>query len=237
MSDRERDKKLIPTSVMLWKRLATTWDALGAVDSLGSPEKINSASRFEFKHFLGLRVIYKIENRASLPVAISKQFLEDRSPRLEKLFGWNAYLDAIEKASGRNEVYEIMSQTCVPKGLGAFLTVWQLHREILWADRTSVATDKISEVTPIAHRTRAADRNPLQTPTRAPISQLTSFSRGIANINISEGDESGDDFSFNAAEDSLDAVEEYRDPQEERDESSSGPMSEDIENEETDYGK
>ena len=84
-------------NVTQWKKAAKKWRALGAINTLGSQEKVKSASKFEFKHFLGLRVIYvPVQKKSVLPAAITSQFPLPPDAGLESLNGWNAYLDQIK---------------------------------------------------------------------------------------------------------------------------------------------
>ena len=177
----------IPRRVPEWKILAKEWKALGHFDELGSQEKIYSASKFKFKHFLGLRVIYDVvEPGSKLPDNIMAQYSAKSSPSLEKLIGWEDYLKEIEKAAQRYDTLRTISQTCVPQSLGPFANVWQFHRHILLMNSTSKDISKISKVSPVGHRRFHASKRVLfqKTPTRAPKSKISSLSTRLGNTTI-----------------------------------------------------
>lgn len=180
-------KKKVPTSVTEWKNSARAWGAFGAIKDLGSQEKVKSASRFEFRHFLGLRVIYEDQNpKSTLPVYINNQFPPATNAGLESLDGWNAYLNMIEEFANRNETTETVSRTCVPMNLGAFLNVWQFQRHVLLGDNKAADVSKISEVSPIASRTRAKTEKSLYLATPTPASKVrkSSLSDLAAKLSI-----------------------------------------------------
>lgn len=184
-------KKKVPTSVTEWKNSARAWGAFGAIKDLGSQEKVKSASRFEFRHFLGLRVIYEDQNpKSTLPVYINNQFPPATNAGLESLDGWNAYLNMIEEFANRNETTETVSRTCVPMNLGAFLNVWQFQRHVLLGDNKAADVSKISEVSPIASRTRAKTEQSLYLATPTPASKVkkSSLSDLAAKLSIKNQD-------------------------------------------------
>ena len=170
----------IPTNVRKWKALAKSHRTLGTINTLGSQEKIKSASKFEFNHFLGLRMIYeKPRTPSKLPNSIVKQFDVDPDLSLDNLGGWNAYLEEIQNSLSRNDTKQTISQTCVPTNLRGLANVWQFQRHILQMDTKSVEESKVSEVTPVAPgpNVRATRRRLFQSPTPASKSHPVSLSR------------------------------------------------------------
>lgn len=192
MAGKLSDKKKVPTSVQKWKTLAAEWRVLGAFKELGSQEKVKSASKFEFRHFLGLRVIYQISKTKSiLPVKITNQFPPPIDAGLERLIGWNAYLDEIEKLSQRHTTLSNISEACVPMNLAALINVWQLQQHVLLGDGKAAEISKVSEVSPVSNRTRAKDTRRVlfqPSPTPGPRFGNPSLSDRTATLAIKDED-------------------------------------------------
>lgn len=197
----EKQEKEVPASVSRWKKLAADWDALGTFNELGSPQKVQSASKFEYKHFLGLRVIYeKPRNRSTLPAKITKQFALPTDARLSSLYGWNAYLQEIEKFGKSGHTKEHVSQTCVPKGLGALGIVWQFQRHVILGDDEPADMNKITVVSPVASRTRTKTtvQDQYLTPSRASNLKEPSLSDQAAKLTLEDDNIFADDAEGNS---------------------------------------
>ena len=166
-----RTKRMsLPADVTDWKELARSWRTTGGINKLGSPDPVRSASTFKFEHFLGLQIIYESsKSQSRFPIEITRQFPSFDDSDLKDLSGWDAYLDEIERFSESGATQSSASQICVPRTLGAFINVWQLQLHVLLGDKVAADLSKISEVTPVAHRTRAGTekRNQYLTPTPA----------------------------------------------------------------------
>ena len=126
MSSSSLAVKRLPLDVPMWRESATAWDATGGISELGSPVKVQSASSFEFNHFLGLQVLYVFpKNRSTLPIKITEKFPPDPTRRLETLSGYTAYLNEIENFRKEGITRDTIAQTVVPRILGALVSVWQ----------------------------------------------------------------------------------------------------------------
>lgn len=166
MASNTSDQSL-PRNIRGWKKLARIWNVSGGINQLGSPVPVRSASKFEFKQFLGLQVIYEFPKvRSRLPIQITKQFPSSGDSDLENLSGWNAYLGEVEKFDIHLVTQSSAAQTSVPRTLGSLVNVWQFQLHVLLGDEAAADPNKISEVTPVAHRTRAQTlkRDPYSTP-------------------------------------------------------------------------
>lgn len=200
MSSNSLAVKRLPLNVPMWRDSATAWDATGGISELGSPVKVQSASSFEFNHFLGLQVLYVFpKNRSTLPVKITEQFPPDPTRRLATLSGYTAYLDEIERFDKESTTYGTIAQTFVPGELGALVSVWQFQRHVLVGDDEAADLSKLSEVSPIADRTRAKikARHPPQTPTPAPKFKTISLGDQAERLSLQD-----DEFGSSEAEES-----------------------------------
>lgn len=203
--------KKLPRDVSEWRKLARVWDATGGISELGSPAKVRSASSFEFNHFLGLQVLYVFpKDRSTLPIEITDQFPPDPTRRLETLSGYTAYLNEIEIFRKGRATCDTIAQTFVPRGLGALVSVWQFQRHVLVGDDNAADLSKISEVSPVADRTRAKikAKHPHQTPTPAPKFKDMSLVDQAAKLSLKDDDLFG---SYEAEESSKDAEDEAAD--------------------------
>lgn len=206
-------KKRLPLNVPMWRDSATAWDATGGISELGSPVKVQSASSFEFNHFLGLQVLYVFpKDGSTLPIEITEQFPPDPDPtrRLETLSGYTAYLNEIESFRKEGITRDTIAQTFVPWELGALVSVWQFQRHVLVGDDNAADLSKISEVSPVADRTRAKikARHPHQTPTPAPKFKNMSLVDQAAKLSLKDNDEFGSDDAPESSTDSEDEVAE-----------------------------
>lgn len=211
MSSSSLAVKRLPLDVFEWRKLATAWDATGGISELGSPVKVQSASSFEFNHFLGLQVLYVFpKNGSTLPIKITEQFPPDPTTRLETLSGYTAYLNEIESFRKEGTARDTIAQTFVPWELGALVSVWQFQRHVLVGDDNAADLSKISEVSPVADRTRAKikARHPHQTPTPAPKFKNMSLEDQAAELSLKDNDEFGSDEAPESFTDSEDEVAE-----------------------------
>lgn len=211
MSSKPLAVKELPLDVSKWRNLATAWDATGGISELGSPVKVQSASSFEFNHFLGLQVLYVFpKNGSTLPIMITEQFPPDPTRRLENLSGYTAYLNEIESFRKERATRDTIAQKCVPGKLGALVSVWQFQRHVLVGDDKAADLSKISEVSPVADRTRAKikARHPHQTPTPAPKFKNMSLVDQAAELSLGDNDGFGSDEARESPTDSEDEVAE-----------------------------
>ena len=129
------DRK-VPSNTSQWKSHVRVEKASGSITQLDSQE-ILSASRFNYKHFLGLRILWDYGSaRRGLPAAITKQF---RASTLRETVGWDAYLEQIDKPRGSESKF---MQTSVPGKLASFSNVWQFQRHVITGDDPS---EKVEE--------------------------------------------------------------------------------------------
>ena len=187
MTSTRSKEKFLPANVADWKRLARSWRTTGGINKLGSPDPVRSASTFKFEHFLGLEIIYESsKSQSRFPMTVIRQFPSFVDSGLKDLSGWDAYLDEIERFSKSGVTQNSASQICVPRTLGAFINVWQLQLHVLLGDRVAADLSKISEVIPVAHRTRAGikRRNPHLTPTPATRVKENFLSDKVAGLSI-----------------------------------------------------
>lgn len=206
----------IPESITEWRKKARANGVLGTIDQLGSQVKVRSASKFHFRHFLGLRVIYKFGNkhgRSSLPTQIINQFPMPTTIALDKTSYWNDYLTEIRTFA----VTQVgVAASCVPQSLGPMVNVWLYQKHIILGDEDYSDVSKISEVSPVAGRTRGRHiqrAQALATPTRAP--KLPGLQKMMQHVSLSEeesGDESLDEeLDEEAPDDDLDTADGLRD--------------------------
>lgn len=191
----------IPQSITEWRKKARANEVLGTIDQLGSQVKVKSASKFQFRHFLGLRVIYKFGNKhgkSSLPTQIINQFGIPTAIALDKTSYWNDYLTEIRKFA----VTQVgVAASCVPRSLGPLVNVWLYQKHIILGDEDYSDVSKLSRVSPVAARTRGRHiqrAQALATPTRA--SKLQGLQRMMQGVSLSE-EESGDELNESLDED------------------------------------
>lgn len=124
-------KEQIPTDIAAWEATATRLNVVGTIDQLGSPEKVQSASKFRFSHYIGLRVIWRYgdrEDRSSLPQKVLDQLRGDTFDLATDPY-WNAHLAEIEAYMPGSDVQQALRK--VPESLGRFVNVWQYQRHVL----------------------------------------------------------------------------------------------------------
>jgi len=193
---------VIPETVTQWTETAREFGVSGTIDQLGSQVKVGSASKFQFNHFLGLRVLYKFEKqrtRAVLPDKIIKQFPVPPKMSLDKTTSWNDYLTEVQTFAGAQAD---VAESCVPERLGPFVNVWLYQKHIILGDKDYADMSKLSMVSPVAGRTRGQKIRravALATPTPAPKSRV--LPKMMEDLSL-YGKEAEDGFEDASSEDS-----------------------------------
>lgn len=189
----------VPRTVFDWKTTAKQWGAAAAISQLGSQEKVKSASKFDFKHFLGLRVIY-VFGGSRLPPSIAKQFPLPQALALNNLPGWNAYLNEINTFSKTRDL-----SSCIPKDLGPMVNVWQFQQHVLRGDGKGVDLTKISVVSPAKTMRAEQQTSPtVQRQLRLTLSRMNNMSiSGVNNgreVNKEDAEGESDEENTEASE-------------------------------------
>ena len=121
----------VPRNIKEWKKAAKEFNVLGTIDQVGSQEKIKSASKFQFKHFLGLRVIWDFDPkqaRSIIPDEVNRQF-QNAKANLKAIPYWNAYVNQIGEY--KTSSYSARIGRVVPEELGSFINVCQYQQYVL----------------------------------------------------------------------------------------------------------
>ena len=139
----------------------------GEYEDLNHVGVLRPASKFEYRHFLSLRVIWK-----SLPAGrfeANKWGIHGEAQARERLQGlksWLEYLDLFEKYMFARDAVNQMS---VPETLGAFANVFQFQRQIIEGPENPASDSVKVTFSPISNRTRSKD--PV-TPTRSAVARF-----------------------------------------------------------------
>lgn len=178
---------LVPESISQWKETARKNEVLGTINQLGSQVKVGSASKFHFKHFLGLRVLYKFEKkhgRSSLPTGIAEQFLVPAKMALNKTSYWKKYLKEIQGFAGSQAG---VAASCIPENLGPLVNVWLYQKHIILGDNDYADMSKVSKVSPVADRTRSRlELRALTMMTPTPASKSQRLPQMMKNASLSD---------------------------------------------------
>jgi hypothetical protein len=186
----------VPESITQWKKAARKHRVLGTINQLGSQAKVSSASKFQYKHFIGLRVLYRFEKnnaRCQIPKKIARQFSIPATANmaLDKSSYWNSYLTEIRNFNGSKGGVDA---SYVPESLGPFVNVWLYQKHIILGDYEYADMSKVSKVSPVAGRTRAQRElraSMLETPTR--VSKSHGLGKMMKKISLDDS-ERGDNF-------------------------------------------
>lgn len=106
---------------------------MGTIDELGSQEKVKSASKFSFNHYIGLRVIWRFNDRdpkQSLPPKLLNQ-VKDYNIDLAIIPGWDAFLHEIKLSGKANFRDTAHAQDMISEDLGQFANVCQYQRHVV----------------------------------------------------------------------------------------------------------
>lgn len=145
----------VPNSIDEWKNQARLHQIFGSIDKLGSKEKVKPASKFEFEHFLGLRVIYKFsQNNATssiLPLDIREHFPVSPDLALETIPGWHDYLDQIRDFSA-DDLH--VGDSVIAGALGPWAPVWQYQMHVLLGGGKCAELTKLSDVSPMGNQSK-----------------------------------------------------------------------------------
>ena len=138
-----KERNPLPPNIAAWKDEIEEQGVSGVMHE--TILKLKSASKFEYEHFLALRILWRVGtgDKRSIPTKIQSQFTSENSqPDPE----WSKCLDSYLKEAARYvniRDKSFLDNSIVPFNLGPFVNVCQFHKHVAAGDPTKY--DKVGD--------------------------------------------------------------------------------------------